>query len=138
MPAAALFADDLQNAEEFFRKPSRRNKPDRKLQQLCRQVQRAITFALGGACADPLLQDLVVESVVPSPDASRLTVFVCLPASSEMTLEEVVAEGPPMVELLRRLEAARPILRREVAAAITRKRAPELAFQIVGEREVLP
>lgn len=133
MPAAALFDDDLQSAEAFFRKTSRRQKSDRKLKQLCRQVQRAIDFALGGACADPLLQDLVVESVVPSPDASRLTVFM---------YRSALGAGPDdqqsVAEILRRLDAARPLLRHEVAAAITRKRAPELAFQIVGEREVQP
>ncbi len=131
MPAAALFDDDLQCAEAFFRKTPNRPKCDRKLKQLCHQVQRAIDFALGGACTDPLLQDLVVESVVPSPDASRLTVFMyCAILNAH--------DQPSIAEILHRLDAARPLLRREVAAAITRKRAPELVFQIVGEREVRP
>ena len=135
MPAADLFADDLQSAEDVFRKPSR-HKSDRKVQQLCRQVERAIT--LGGQCADPILQDLVVESVTPAPDASRLTVRVYFPASSHEAAQ--AGDSPPLslFELLERLERARPLFRREVAAAITRKRAPELCFQLVHQKEVMP
>jgi ribosome-binding factor A len=137
MPAADLFADDLQNAEDVFRKPFR-NKSDRKVLQLCRQVQRAISFTLGGECRDPVLQDLVVESVTPAPDASRLAVMVYLAESAQEA--EEAGNPPPVsfVELLERLERAKPLFRREVAAAITRKRAPELVFQIVRPKEVMP
>ena len=137
MPAADLFADDLQSAEEVFRKPSR-NKSDRKVLQLCRQVQRAISLTLGGHCADPMLQDLVVESVTPAPDASRLAVLVYLAESAEEAAQASGSPPVPLFELLERLERARPLFRREVAAAITRKRAPELVFQIVRPREVMP
>lgn len=145
MPAADLFADDLLNAEDVFRKPSR-NKSERKVLQLCRQVEHAISFALGGECADPVLQDLVVHSVVPAPDASRLMVMVYFPESAQVTVEQdseqaVQADGSPpvrLLELLNRLERARPLFRRAVAEAITRKRAPELAFQLIRPEEVMP
>jgi ribosome-binding factor A len=137
MPAANLFSDDLQNAEDFFRKPTR-HKSDRKTQQLCRQVQRAITMALAGGCGDPMLQALVVEAVEPAPDASRLRVSMSLSAWGRSARPNKDGEYAALADLLGRLEKFAPILRAEVAAAITRKRAPELAFQLVGAREVLP
>src|SRR5258708_5523721 len=75
--------DDELTAEDLFH-PSRRQKPDRKVLQLCRQVERSIGAVLRGGCADPVLQDLAVESVRPAPDAGRLlvTVYACDPAAA--------------------------------------------------------
>jgi ribosome-binding factor A len=138
MPAAELSLDDLQNALDFFKKPSRQ-KSDRKLQQLCRQVQRALMLAMGGGqCADPFLQDLVVESVVPAPDATRLMVGVSIAPSARSAEIRLADRYEALADLLGRLERATPALRREVATAITRKRAPELAFQLVGPSEGQP
>jgi ribosome-binding factor A len=81
----------------------------RKTWQFCRQVQRALNLSL----AD---RDLFVEEVVPAPDCGRLVVQVSVPP--DRSVADAIGE-------LRR-DAAR--LRAEVAAAITRKRAPELSF----------
>src|SRR5688500_5974034 len=109
---------------------SKRNeKEDHKTRQLCRQVERALNLALGGECNDDLLRELLVESVVPFPNASRLLVRVVVPKH----LDDV-----PLADVLERLNAAAPLLRRLVAQAITRKRAPELSFVAVPWQEVLP
>ena len=102
-------------------------KKDRKLQQLCRQVQRALMYVLPGDMADPMLREVTVESVRPAPDATRLLVV--------LTSSRPVSDIP---EILRRLEQVCPRLRAEVASAITRKRAPELVFQIAPAPEVRP
>ena len=128
MPAHELFEDDLQTAKEIFGK-SGRYKHDRKLQQLCRQVQRTISLSLA-ECGDDRLRDLLVESVTPAPDASRLMVSV-LPSSSDV---HPINVG----EISLRLARIAGWLRHEVALAITRKRAPELLFRVIGTREVQP
>ena len=91
-----------------------------KAAQLCRQAMQAISLALADS-SDDLLRELIVVSVDPAPDASRLLVTVTPAASS--------ADVSP-VELLARLDAASGWMRREVASAITRKRAPELMFTL--------
>jgi len=73
---------------------------------------------------DDVLRELVVHDVEPAPDASRLMVGVGLSAS---------ANARSVVEVLGRLAEASGFLRREVATAITRKRAPELMFTLVAE-----
>jgi ribosome-binding factor A len=153
MPAADLFADDMQNAEEIFRKSSRK-KSDRHVQQLCRQVERTLGIVLGGEVADPVLQNLMIESVTPAPDAGRLLVRVYDPYRGTMGAGPGAAEpdrdaeaairadleknSSTQADILDRLNRVRGLLRREVAAAITRKRAPELIFQLVIPGEVRP
>jgi ribosome-binding factor A len=153
MPAAQVFADDMQNAEEIFRKSSRK-KPDRHVQQLCRQVERTLSIVLAGEVADPILQNLSIESVTPAPDAGRLLVRVYEPgrgipapepASTGADLNDdehrrarAKATSSSHADILERLARVRGLLRREVAAAITRKRAPELIFQLVIPGEVRP
>ena len=96
---------------------SRKDRKDqRKTRQLCRQVFQAVSLALGGECGDDLLREVSVESVEPAPNASRLAVRICVP------------QGADMADVLERLTRVTPHLRRLVAQAITRKRAPELTF----------
>ena len=89
---------------------------ERKARQFCRQVQRALNLALADRHADDGLNDLFVEDVSPAPDCGHLLVHVVVPA------DRAVAEA------LGALRRDAPRLRSEVAAAITRKRAPELSF----------
>ena len=96
------FAEALNESQSLGRQA------ERKTRQFCRQVQRALNLAL----AD---RDVFVEEVVPAPDCGRLLVFVALPADAGA--ESIVTLGRET-----------PRLRAEVAAAITRKRAPELCF----------
>jgi len=89
---------------------------ERKARQFCRQVQRALNLALADRHADDGLNDLFVEDVSPAPDCGHLLVHVIIPADR------------PVNEALSALRRDAPRLRSEVAAAITRKRAPELSF----------
>ena len=80
------------------------------------QVQRALNLALADRHSDDGLNDLFVEDVSPAPDCGHLLVHVVVPVQR------------PVAEALRALRQDAPRLRSEVAAAITRKRAPELSF----------
>lgn len=97
----------------------RRKYGDHKTLRLCDQVSKALALALAGECGDPILQSLNVESVAPAPDASRLLVTVGLTDPTA-----------GLADILDRLERAKGLLRSEVARAITRKKAPDLAFRI--------
>ena len=95
---------------------------NRKTLQLCSQVADTLNYVLSGECDDELLQNLQVASVVPAPNASQLLV----------TVYPVVAMGPKdAAEVRRRLLEAVGRLRSEVARSITRKKAPNLLFQVV-------
>ena len=72
--------------------------------------------------ADPVLRDLLVVEVVPAPDTKRLLVSVVLTPSAD--------ERDP-AEVLSSLHHAQGHLRAEVAAEITRKKAPELSFRVL-------
>jgi ribosome-binding factor A len=95
----------------------------RKALQLCREVERTLSAVLSGECDDDLLRELIVLSVVPAPNAVRLLVSVSLPASA----------GVPVEEAQRRLLGVAGRLRSEVAAAVSRRKAPELAFRVVTD-----
>ncbi len=101
-------------------KPGR---PGRKALQLCRQVQRALDFALGTGCRDPLLRELRVVSVEPAPHSGRLRVTLQLDPS---------VKGVEVCDVMRHLEGAAGKLRSEAAAAIHRRKTPELAFCILS------
>lgn len=116
-------ARDARDEDGFdYARHSRHRQRDNKLGQLCRQVQRTVSLSLSGECHDEVLSELAVHSVMPAPDAGRLLVLVYF-ANPRMAV--------PFVELLQRLEAVSPWLRREVARSIARKRVPELAFQLI-------
>jgi hypothetical protein len=91
---------------------------DRKTLQLCRQVQRALTLALGGECDDKVLRDVYVESVEPMGGASQLLVRVAVP----------IRTGFCAMDVLARLNDRSAKLRALVAQSICRKRAPGLSF----------
>jgi ribosome-binding factor A len=118
-----LHEDDGVDPREFFRagKPSRR--ADRKTLQLCSQVRDALSYLLAGDSGDELLALFQVREVRPAPDASQLLVIV----------QPVVQSAEPVdpMEILQRLHSASGRLRAGVAAAITRKRAPKLLYQVV-------
>jgi ribosome-binding factor A len=119
------YGDDGVDPREFFRqgKPHRRG-ADRKTLQLCSQVRDALNYLLGGDSADELLALFQVAEVRPAPDASQLLVVV-FPA---VQLAAPIDAG----EILGRLLTASGRLRAGVAAAITRKRAPKLLFQVIA------
>lgn len=95
--------------------------PDRKTLQLCRQIERALTFALSESASD-LLLDLQLEGVIPLQGAGHLLV-------------RVSTRHDKAIEVLQALQADTPRLRTAAAEAITRRKAPELSFQIVQPGE---
>ncbi len=107
----------------FFRKSTRDTKTDRKTLQLCRQIGETLSQVLAD-CGDEVLRDLQVVSVIPAPDASQLLVLVT-PAVASATSEQLA---------MKRLTEAAGRLRAEVAAAIARRRAPQLVFQFLASQ----
>ncbi|MGN6366995.1 MAG: ribosome-binding factor A [Phycisphaerae bacterium] len=97
-------------------------KPDYKTAALCKQVRRAVALALTGECADPDLQSLIVDDVLPAPNAGRLLVRLLAPQ----------ARGhEAVIDLLQRLDHVKGVLRARVAETIARKRTPELTFDVI-------
>lgn len=88
----------------------------RKARQFCRQVQRALNLALADCGSDASIAEIFVDDVSPAPDCGHLLVHVLVPA------------GHSIADALAALRRDTPRLRSEVAMAISRKRAPELAF----------
>jgi ribosome-binding factor A len=97
----------------------------RKTLQLCGQVSRTLMEVLAG-CADEVLRELEVVSVAPAAGVGRLL----------LTLRPGPAASPRDPALIgRHVAGAEGLLRREVAAAIHRRKAPELVWQVVRRTE---
>lgn len=105
------FDTDFEVYDAESRQPSSYRQAERKTQQLCGQVKRALNLAMTGE-----LSDLYVEEVEAAPDCGRLLVHVLVP------------EKMPVAEVMAALRREGPRLRAEVASAITRKRVPDLCF----------
>ncbi len=116
--------DDGVDPRHFFKHDAGRSKRDRKTQQLCQQVERTLSLVLSGEFSDEVLLSLIVESVIPAPNASQLLVTVSVASGQEDTVNSSV--------VLERLEQVTGRLRSEVARSITRKRAPGLKFRVVS------
>jgi len=114
-------ATDAELIETFFaesRDHGGSRGDDRKLKQLARELFRVLSHALA-ELADPRLESAFVMEVRPAPDASRFAVQV----SAGMHARVVDVEAA--------LEAARGHLRGELAAALARKRIPDLMFEVL-------
>jgi ribosome-binding factor A len=118
--AASLGQEDGSDDRDFHSKPwNAPKKSSRKGQQLCGQVKNALSMALP-ACADSVLQGLVVVAVEPAPHTGRLLVLIGLPADVERTT------------VVQALTRANGFLRGEVASTISRRNVPELVFEVIG------
>lgn len=106
------FAEAL--CENHSGRQSADRKALRKTRQYCCQVQRALNLALSELCMDGV--DIFVEEVTPAPDCGHLLAHV------------VLSNSDAVAETMSALRRETPRLRTEVAQAIARKRAPELAF----------
>jgi ribosome-binding factor A len=93
---------------------------NRKALQLAAQAAETLQVVLAGECGDDLLRELRVESVRPGPHSDHLVVTVT--ASSDAL---------DLAEAADRLQRVSAYLRSEVAAAVHRRRAPQLSFQVV-------
>ena len=90
----------------------------RKDLQLCRQVFDALAYALA-ELDDPVIDELVLASVVPAPNAARVQVTL-VASRDDIDRDDALA----------RVRAFADELREEVASEVTRRRAPELVFRI--------
>jgi ribosome-binding factor A len=122
---AEVHADDGSDPRVFFRKDGSKAKSGHKARQLCQQVLEVLDALLASEGGDDRLLDLAVVAVEPAPDASRLLVTVSPRPSPD---------PPEPFEILASLDRASGRLRFEVASAITRKRAPLLAYRVVEIR----
>ncbi len=113
---SALMADDGIDPCHLPRGPQGKVS-NRKALQLCRQVERALSVALEGE----ILRDLTVTSVVPGPDSSRLLVTFVFQGTEPLALADILAA----------LKGQHARLRAAIAAAIHRKKTPELAYHVV-------
>jgi ribosome-binding factor A len=116
--AAEIGEQDGQDPR-FDRKLTSSKVPNRKALLLCGQIARTLAEVLAG-CGDDILRDLLVESVTPAPNSARLLVTVRRPVD----LEDNTVRA--------RLTAALGLFRREIAAAIHRRKTPDVRFRIVG------
>ncbi len=131
-PFAEIAADDGHALQLSPRRRARRRRGrgpdlqaraiDRKSCQLCRQVALVLDEALAD-CADDVLQNLRVLSVVPCPNSSRLLVTV-------MSIDDRPGDTFARNTVLDHLKNATGHLRDEVASAVTRRRAPVLVYQV--------
>ena len=110
----AEFAEALYEADSGRRSSARQ--AERKARQFCRQVERVLNLALADRNARDDIDGLFVDDVSPAPDCGRLLVHVLIPVDRRVA------------DVMNALRREAPRLRSEVAAAITRKRAPELVF----------
>lgn len=122
--AAELGAEDGSDPRKFHDKQSwnESRRPGRKAHQLCGQVADALRVILP-ALADEVLQNLTVLTVEPAPHTGRLLVTVAGPVPTDVTDRDTLTE---------RLNRAGGRIRSEVAAAVHRRKAPELVFEAVG------
>lgn len=105
----------------------------RKRLQLCGQVARTLAQVLAEE-DDDVLRDLDVVSAEPCADGGRIIVTVApFAAVLETGLDREYAERFDPVTILERLASASGRLRSEVAASITRRRAPHLSFRVAYE-----
>lgn len=88
--------------------------------QLCRQAHEALIDAFASS-SDDVIRDLEVVGVQPGPDGATLLVALSPRWSADLARLGLVHD---------RLGTAAGRLRYEVAAAITRRKAPKLAFVV--------
>jgi ribosome-binding factor A len=118
-----LHEDDGVYPREFFKPATLARKENHKAKQICRQAAEVLDLTFAGEACDNLFTDLRVVWVVPAPDSSRLLVTV---------YADVPPEEFDAAQIQDRLTACKGRLRAAVAAAVTRRRAPDLAFNVIG------
>ena len=92
-----------------------------KTMQLCKQVQRILQSELA-CCPDEVLQSLQVVDVSPAPGVGQLLVQVA---------PMLPDDARPVEQTLAALESESGRLRTEVAQSISRRKAPQLFFQVL-------
>lgn len=119
----SLCDDDGLDSKKFHEtKKERKQSDDHKRLRLCRQVAQTLSFVFSESKVESI-RCLKLHEVIPEENRTALTVR--LDRSSEFNEAEEI-------ELLDILKEHEGWLRSEVAAAITRKRVPQLSFEFVG------
>lgn len=119
--------DEEVDPRRFFDETDRSGKRNWKVQQLCKQVERAAAVTLAGECGGDALLGAAVAFVEPAPDSGRLMVTVALaPGKGVDELAEARAA----------LGRSAASFREEVARTIHRKRVPEIVFDVRASEEV--
>jgi ribosome-binding factor A len=113
------FEDGVDPRTYFDRHDTNRPR-ERKTRMLCAQVADCLQLALDGI-GDDDLQDVWLHGVEPFPDAGTLRVTVIAADAVRADLANAA------------LARAAGFLRSEIAAAISRKRVPQLVFRVVAE-----
>jgi ribosome-binding factor A len=114
---AAVGPEDGGDPHDFSKKPAGKV-TNRKALQLCGQIAKTLSLVLW-ECGDDVLRELAVESVQPAPTSARLLVTLSAPP------------GTDEADVLRHVDKAVGWMRQEVAAAINRRKTPELTFRVV-------
>lgn len=96
---------------------------DRKAMQLCRQIERELTLILSGELDDDRVRDLTVLSVHPFPSTNLLLVTLQAPE---------ICTQQQLLQLDQILAQHKPTIRAEIAAAIHRRKTPELCFRVIN------
>lgn len=96
---------------------------DRKALQLCRQIERELSLILSGELNDDRVRDLLIVSVSPFPNINLL--LVTLQAAEVCSQEE-------LLKLDAVLATHKATIRSEVAAAICRRKTPDLCFRVIN------
>jgi ribosome-binding factor A len=121
--------DDGVDPRDFFKTDRIHKKEQHSLERLCHQVAETLDQVLSGEIADNRLQCLHIVSVRPAPDASRLLVTLHADCKREEFDRDLLED---------RLAACKGRLRYEVAASITRRKAPTLIFNLIGPDSTSP
>lgn len=117
-----LHEDDGVDPRRSFKPDRQRDQDHRKSRQLCRQVQKTLDLVLSGEMGSDLLGHLKIVSVQPGRDGSRLLITVSADLPPAQFNREAIETQLALIQ---------GRLRSEVAAAITRKKTPNLMFQIL-------
>jgi ribosome-binding factor A len=121
-----VYPGDEPDPEVFFGDAPMSKKRSWKVQQLCKQVERAAVVTLS-ECGGDELMGAWVAAVEPAPDAGRLRVLVILGPTGEASALDAARAA---------LGRAGPAFREGVARAIHRKRVPEVVFDVRLAAEV--
>jgi ribosome-binding factor A len=121
LSAAAEVGEQDGRDPRYDRIAERRKVPNRKALQLCAQVAEILSSVLAGECRDEALADVVVESVVPAPNAGRLLATIGLGRPDAAVDVELALAG---------LDRATPLFRRAIAEGTNRRFVPDLIFRM--------
>jgi len=119
--------DEEADPRRFFDETDRSGKRNWKVEQLCKQVERAAAVTLAGECEGDALLGAAVAFVEPAPDSSRLMATVVLAPGKGMD---------DLAEARAALVRSAASFREEVARTIHRKRVPEIVFDVRLSEEV--